>query len=58
MRSISEQLNIQKWLEEYANSPIEVPTREEVFKNLVRLCILDENGEIKSEWRDLIIKKD
>lgn len=58
MRSMSEQLNMRKWLEEYANSPIEVPTREEAFKNLVRLCILDENGEIKSEWRDLIVKKD
>ena len=58
MRSISEQLNMRKWLEEYANSPIEVPTREEAFKNLARLGILDENGKIKSEWQDLIVKKD
>lgn len=58
MRSINEQLSARKWLEEYANSPIKVPMREEVFKNLARLGILDENGEIKSEWRDLIVKKD
>lgn len=58
MRSVNEQLNARKWLEEYANSSIKVPTREEAFKNLARLGILDENGEIKSEWRDLIIKKD
>jgi len=58
MRSISEQLNAKKWLEEYINSPIKIPTREEAFKNLARLGILDKNGEVKSEWRDLIVKKD
>jgi len=58
MRSVNEQLSARKWLEEYANSPIKVPTREEAFKSLARLGILDENREIKSEWRDLIVKKD
>ena len=58
MRSVNEQLNARKWLEEYINSPIKIPTREEAIKNLVRLGILDKNGEIKSEWQDLIIKKD
>ena len=58
MRSISEQLNARKWLEEYANSPIKIPTREEAIKNLTRLGILNKNGEIKSEWQDLIVKKD
>ena len=58
MRSISEQLNARKWLEEYANSPIKVPSREEAIKNLARLGILDKDGEIKSEWRNLIVKKD
>ena len=58
MRSINEQLNARKWLEEYANSPIKVPTREEAIKSLTRLEILDKNGEIKPEWQDLIVKKD
>jgi len=58
MRSVNEQLSARKWLEEYANSPIKVPTRKKAFKNLARLGILNENGEIKSEWRDLIVKKD
>lgn len=58
MRSVNEQLSARKWLEEYANSPIKVPTHEEAIKNLAKLGILDKNGEIKSEWQDLIIKKD
>jgi len=58
MRSISEQLSAKKWLEEYINTPIKNFSREEAIKNLTRLGILDENGEIKSEWQDLIIKKD
>lgn len=58
MRSITEQLSARKWLEEYTNSPIKVPTREEAIKNLARLGILDQDGKIKSEWRDLIVKKD
>ena len=59
MRSIiSEQLSARKWLEEYANSPIKVPTREEAIRNLTRLGILDKDGKIKPEWQDLIIKKD
>lgn len=58
MRSISEQSEAQRWLEKYINTPIKNFSREEAFKNLARLGILDENGEIKSEWRDLIVKKD
>lgn len=58
MRSINEQLSARKWLKEYANSPIKVPTREEAIKSLARLGILDKNGEIKPEWQDLIVKKD
>lgn len=58
MRSITEQLSARKWLEEYVNSPIKIPTREEAIKNLIRLGILDENENIKSEWKDLFIKKD
>lgn len=58
MRNISEQLNARKWLEEYVNTPIEKLSREEAIKNLIRLGILDENENIKSEWKDLFIKKD
>ena len=58
MRSINEQLSARKWLEEYANSPIKVSTREEAIKNLTKLGILDKDGKIKSEWQDLIVKKD
>lgn len=58
MRSISEQLDARKWLEEYVNSPIKIPTREEAIENLVRLGILDKNGNIKPEWQGLIAKKD
>ena len=58
MQSISEQLSARKWLEEYANSPIKIPTREEAVENLTRLGILDKNGNIKPEWQDLIVKKD
>lgn len=58
MRSMNEQLEAQRWLEKYINTPIKNFSREEASKNLARLGILDENGEIKSEWRDLIVKKD
>ena len=58
MRSVNEQLSARKWLEEYANSPIKVLTHEEAIENLARLGILNKNGEIKPEWRDLIVKKD
>ena len=42
-----------RWMKEYINSPIEV-TKEKAIKNLKRLGILDENGEIAEEYRDLV----
>ena len=42
-----------RWMREYINSPIEV-TKEKAIKNLKRLGILDENGEIAEEYKDLI----
>ena len=58
MRSINEQRSAQRWLENYINTPIRKFSCEEALENLVRLGILDKNGEVKLEWRDLIIKKD
>jgi len=58
MRSISERLEAQRWLEKYINTPIKNFSHEEALENLARLGILDKNGEVKSEWRDLIVKKD
>ena len=58
MRSINEQRSAQRWLENYINTPIKKFSREKALENLTRLGILDKNGEVKLEWRDLIIKKD
>ena len=49
------ELNAQRWLEKYISAPI---SREEALKNLIKLGVLDENGDIKLEWKDLIVKKD
>lgn len=57
MSIINEQIRAAKWLKEYANRPIVVPTREEAIERLTKLGVLLSNGEIAPEYRDFIIEK-
>lgn len=46
-----------RWLEEYINRPIEIKTKEDAEKVLRRCGAIDEEGNIKHEYADLIVKQ-
>lgn len=45
------------WIDKYIHEPIKILSKEEARERLTKLGILDENGEVVPEWKDLIIKK-
>lgn len=57
MRSITELNNAQKWLEEYANTPLITPSLEEARKKLINLGIILYNEEISPQFKGIICKK-
>lgn len=57
MRSVREMLDAQRFLQRYANEPIETISKEQALKNLKRLGILTDSGEIVPEYAGIICKQ-
>ena len=57
MRSIREILDAQRFLQRYANGPIETISKEQALKNLKKLGILTDSGEIVPEYADIVCKQ-
>ena len=49
--------NAHSFLEEYIKKPIGIPTKEEASERLTKLGVLDKDGKIANEWKDIIVKK-
>ena len=57
MRSVREILDAQRFLQRYANEPIEMISKEQALINLKRLGVLTDSGEIAPEYAGIICKQ-
>ena len=50
-------VNMRTTIEDILNSPPKVWTKAEARKMLVRLGVLDDDGNIKPQWQDVFVRK-
>ena len=56
MSEIERKTSLYKWLDEYVNSPVVIPTKEQAVERLKKLGVLTKSGRISSKYKGIIVK--
>lgn len=55
MSEIEMRKSAYQWLDEYANSPVKMPTKEHAIERLKKIGVLTKNGRIAKKYKGLIV---
>ena len=56
MSEIERKTSLYKWLDEYVNSPVVIPTKEQAVERLKKLGVLTKSGRISRKYKGIIVK--
>ena len=56
MSEIERKTSLYKWLDEYVNSPVVIPTKEQAVERLKKLGVLTKSGRISRRYKGIIVK--